>query len=403
MAFPIRGLVLALAFAGCGGSGKDASSTAGGGPTPSGASCATLAKECKINQQICVGNDGDAKCQACAEGTYAAPSGKCESLGKAALSHEFAMFTVQPGEEILGKCQSWTLGNATELWVHTVELVQDEASHHSNWTYVPSDRFEGPDGVWTCKDRGYNQLSAALAGGVLYAQSTQATHEIQRFPNGAAVRIPPYSRIIGDVHLLNTSTQPITGRAKLNLYDLPKSEVKVKLVPFHLTYEGLDIPPQSESRFYGECALEQTFQDAAKSPFDMVVYYALPHTHALGRRFFLSVIGGPKDGLSLVNVEGFNGEARGFAYDPPIDLKGATGLRFGCEFTNPRTVPVKWGFGDQEMCEMLGFAAAPIAFEAEVKTANAAGKDGSKLLFTGPCTTFGAKWDFEKPGGPPPK
>src|SRR5205807_9881722 len=40
----------------------------------------------------------------------------------------------------------------------------------------------------------------------------------------------------------------------------------------------------------------------------------------------------------------------------PIYLAGADGLRFGCEFENPRDASVHWGFGDQEMCEYLGFA-----------------------------------------------
>ena len=86
-----------------------------------------------------------------------------------------------------------------------MELEQSEASHHSNWTFVPDDQFTGPDGSWKCKDRGYSQLTAALQGGVLYAQSTQATREVQKFPDGVVVRIPPRSRIISDVHVLNTT------------------------------------------------------------------------------------------------------------------------------------------------------------------------------------------------------
>ena len=120
----------------------------------------------------------------------------------------------------------------------------------------------------------------------------------------------------------------------------------------------------------------------------MTLYYALPHTHALGSRFFFEVVGGPDDGRSLLDVEGFNSEARGRLYDPPLDLTGATGLRFGCEFDNPRNASVGWGFGDQEMCEMLGFAEMDIFFESRVDEANAAGTDGDTRLFTGPCSTL---------------
>lgn len=363
--------------------------------------CLEIAAQCLIDQQGCVADAAGPRCVPCGIGSYADGSGACVAIPGQPLSHTFADFSTEAGEEIKGLCQSWTLGNATELWVNAVELVQTESSHHSNWTFVPSDQYDGPDGVWKCKDRDYNQLSAALAGGVLYAQSTQAAKEVQKFPNNAAVRIPPYSRIIGDVHVLNVTGAPVTGHVELSIFTLPVEEVGVKLAPFHFTYDGLDIPPLSKSRFFGECALGETFETVTEGPLEMSLYYSLPHTHAQGRRVFLEVIGGPNDGESLLDVRGFNGEARGIAYPTPIDLAGATGFRFGCEFDNPREVSIGWGFGDQEMCEMLGFAEMEIAFESRMETAEPAGTEGSMQLFTGPCETLGFKWR-DRPGGPPP-
>jgi hypothetical protein len=335
----------------------------------------------------------------CAEGTYASKAGACEPIGGSPMSNDFANFTVKGGEEIEGLCQSWTLNNPEELWINAVEMTQDVVSHHSNWTFVPANMFEGPDGVWPCDERSYSQFDAALYGGVLYAQSTQATHEVQKFPDGAAVRVMPYARIVGDVHLLNTTSADVSGHAKLTLYSLPEEEVKVKLAPFHLNYRGLNIPAHATSRFFGECSLKEKFPS---QEMNMDVYYLLPHTHSMATRFFVDVMGGPLDGQSLLNVEGFNSEARGRSFDPPIDLMGSTGLRFGCEFTNTRSESVGWGCGDQEMCEVLGFAAAPIAFDSQVKTAEPAGEEGSIALFTGACNTVSFFWDQNKPGGPPP-
>jgi hypothetical protein len=387
------GLLSAFALFGC---GSEAASLA---PT----ACSAAAIEgCLVNQQACVAEAAGPRCSTCADGSFANAAGTCAPIAGKALEHDFAMFSSKAGEEILGLCQSWTLNNAEEIWVNTVELRQDTAEHHSNWTFVPDDQYPGADGVWPCDDRQYSQLKAALAGGVLYAQSTQATHEVQRFPNGAAVRIPPYSRIIGDVHVLNTTEQAVTGHIKLTVYEVPKADVKVKLVPFHMTYQGLAIPPQATSRFTGNCKLNQDFMEAAGVPFGMKVYYGLPHTHKLGSRFFFSVIGGPHDGESLLDVHGFNGEARGKTFDPPIDLTGAQGLRFGCEFENPRPVEVDWGFGDQEMCEMLGFAESPVGFESSIDAATPAGMDGATQLFTSSCSTLAFKWNFDKPGGPGP-
>ncbi len=389
-------LLLALFAAGCG-------SEPATQPTPPSA-CEAKRAECAVNQKVCVEGKGSAEptCEACPAAQYAAPSGACAAIAGTPLAHDFSEFTVKSGEEILGLCQSWTLNNDTELWVSAVELEQDEASHHSNWLFAPGDKFAGPDGVWTCKDRDYSQVGAAISGGVLYAQSTQAAREVQHFPDGAAVRIPPFSKIIGDVHLLNTTASDVTGHARLTLYTLPVGDVKVKLAPFHVTYETLDIPPRATSRFYSDCELDTEFQGVTQAPFDMKVYYVLPHTHALGTRFFLELVGGPNDGQSIIDVTGFNSEARGKAYDPPVDVKGATGLRFGCEFDNPRDESVHWGFGDQEMCEALGFAESEVGFESRVSNVEPQAADGKTQVFTGKCNTLAFKWDHNKPGGPTP-
>lgn len=391
-------LLLGLApfvLAACG--GGDASP----GSPDVGPSAACVALGCAADQKICVEDGASARCEGCPSGQHAASSGTCEKLSGTPLAHTFGAFTVEAGQEIKGLCQSVTLGNATEIWVNAVELQQNESSHHSNWTFVPSDKFDGPDGVWKCSERDYDQVSAALVGGVIYAQSTQTEREVQKFPDGVAVRIPPYSRIIGDVHLLNTSQAPITGTLTLTLYGVPKEEVKHKLTPFHLDYHGLAIPPHAKSRFYGECALEGPFA-ASGNTFDQKVYYILPHTHAMAKRFFLEILGGPRDGETILELSAYNGEAHGRVYEKPIDMTGAEGYRFGCEYDNPRDETVTWGFGDQEMCELLGFAEGNVAFESVISSAQEVGADGDLRLFSAPCVTYAFPWDHDKPGGPPP-
>jgi len=358
------------------------------GPPPAALCDAAGATTCLATQQACALTGGQPTCVPCDVRSYANKAGACAPIEGTRLAHDFGEFTTNPGQEVRGMCRSWTLGNATDLWVQSVELVQNEASHHSNWLFVPDTSFDGPDGAWKCSDRGYDELTAALAGGVLYAQSTQATHEVQRFPDGAAIHLPAHARIISDVHLLNAGSNPITGHASLAVYSLDPSEVKHPLVPFHMTYQALTIPPRSTSRFTGSCTLADAFQSSVGKPFSAALYYALPHTHILGSRFFLRAIGGALDGTSLLDVSGGFGEARGRAYDPPVDLTGTTGLAFGCEFVNPRDQQVGWGFGDQEMCEMLGFVDSSAIFDSSVEAGQSAGTDGAMQLYSGPCSSF---------------
>ena len=375
-------LVAVIALWGC---TSDAPITPVDGPE-----CADEAiAECRTNQMGCALDAADLPtCTACTTGEYADRAGRCTPMEGEVVQHDFPENSTEPGEEIRFLCRSWTLNNPEPIYVNAVELEQDELSHHSNWLFVPDDYFPGPDGVWPCAEREYSQLTAAVAGGVLYAQSTQAKREVQKFPDGVVVRLPPNVRIISDIHVLNTTSEPNTGHVRLSLYATPKAEVETVLTPFHLTYDGLFIPPQSTSRFSGECDLTEPYENINQSGVELDLYYLLPHTHALGTRMFVEAVGGTHDGVSLVDVRGFNSEARGKQFDPPIDLSTSNALRFGCEFENPRNEEVVWGFDDQEMCETLGFAASPIGFESRIEDAEELAPEGPIRRFTSTCDTI---------------
>src|SRR5438445_7782492 len=82
--------------------------------------------------------------------------------------------TVTAGHEDEDTCQSWTLGNATELWVSSITQHNDGAYHHANWFIVPDSTFVVPDGAWLCSSQDFMEVQAALLGGYLFAQSTQS-------------------------------------------------------------------------------------------------------------------------------------------------------------------------------------------------------------------------------------
>jgi hypothetical protein len=384
--------LLLIFVAGCHGSSNSAPKV----PLPPG--CDAMLSQCLAIQQICAAGP---TCAACPDGQYASSDGLCKPLGGMLIDHDFPVHSTTAGQEELGYCRSWTLNNATELWVNAVELDQDESSHHSNWLFVPDDKFAGPDGDWPCSSRSYDQLTAALEGGVLYAQSTQATHEVQKFPNAAAVRIPPYSRIISDIHILNATQQTVTGHARLSLYVLSPSELKTKLAPFHLGFTTLDIPPLGSSRNTASCDIYSAFENAFGHAPDGKLYYILPHYHALGYHFFVKHVAGPRDGQTFFDSMGAVGEARGRAFDPPLDLTGDEGLAFGCDFDNPTPDTVNWGFGNQEMCELLGFTDSPLVWDGSVGMVAQTDSQDSLPTFGGPCGVVAFQYDFNRPGGPP--
>lgn len=359
--------------------------------------CDAILAGCLKRQRTCVIDDGEPECAACPTGHYASvPSGTCLPMTGTKLSHDFGEQTVASGQEIGSLCQSWVLDNDEEIWVNAVEMNNDGAYHHSNWFFVPEAYNDWPTGPWLdCYDEGFHEIDAALAGGVLYAQSTQVRQELQKFQPGAAVHIPPRSRIITVTHLLNYNVTPVTTGLRLDIYTLPRAEVTIPLTPAQLIYSDLAIPGQARSRFGATCDLAASWASVFPSqPFSMKLHYVLPHYHDLGAGFDLTIVGGPRDGERIVDLGAFSSDPFGFAFDPPLDLAGATGLDFGCTFQNPREDVVRWGIGDQEMCEALLFFESPLAFSAGVSRSDAeVVTEGDVQRFTGACNVLGFPFD----------
>src|SRR6185295_16642636 len=138
----------------------------------------------------------------------------------------YPMLTVPANQELIGVCQSWTLGNDAALFVNRVVARNDGAFHHSNWIWVDDTSYDGPDGTWQCDERGFDQILAGAVGGVFFAQSTQARGDTQALPAGVAFEMPAHARIIGDVHLLNPTDTDIDTSLSFELYTLPADQVQ---------------------------------------------------------------------------------------------------------------------------------------------------------------------------------
>ncbi|MBO6935146.1 MAG: hypothetical protein JJ863_09220 [Deltaproteobacteria bacterium] len=255
------------------------------------------------------------------------------------------------GEEVVNRCFSWEMNNETEIWVNRVRFETTRGMHHSNWFFIIGNLFEGEDGLWPCRERGFDTVAAAAAGGVLFAQSTQAAGETQAFPENTAMRIPPGARVVADLHLLNTYGEDVNVQSQIHVDTIPADAVETRLRPLAFDYLDLQIPPRSKSEFSMDC----DFTEPNDGPLDFSLYYALPHYHALGSGMRLELVGGDRDGEIVWEAFGSIGEALGRTFDPPLDLSGANGIRVTCAYDNPTDQLVRYGVGDQEMCVMLAF------------------------------------------------
>ena len=368
-------------------------------------SCADLADHCRSVGRSCVPatRDKEAFCAQCPEGEHPAGSlAQCAPIAGDKLSHDFGSYSLKAGQELDGVCQSWVVGNTETLYVNAVEMVTDGGYHHSNWFFVPAEVAEErgyKPGTWTdCYNTGFHEIDAATAGGVVFAQSTQVEREVQKFREGAVVRVPPNVWIMGSTHLLNVYPEERDIHLNMHLYTIPGDEVSVELTPFRLSYLDLEIPGESTAEFSTTCDMDKVFDGQFNHKFDVKIHYMLPHYHSLGAGFQVRVVGGEKDGQLIQDFDGFGSDPFGRVFDPPVALPGATGLSYTCAFQNPRKKKVGWGIGDQEMCVMLGFMESPIAFDATVIDGDVLGWENETIKHEGECFVYGFEYD---PGGTP--
>jgi hypothetical protein len=371
---------------------------------PSQTVCTNLLDSCLNEQNACtVSPEGEESCTPCPKGSYSAsPEAQCVPIDGKAIVHDFAEMTLAPGEEINSVCQTWILNNPEELWVHAVEFENGGGYHHSNWIFVP----EGYNGWKTepwpnCYAEGFSEGVAGLIGGVLFAQSTQAEEELQKFKSGAALRIPPYSQIMAPTHLLNYNPQALTTHLRLTIYTIPSSEVTTKLTPIVLTNRALALPKKSTSEFKAHCDFNDTHEIFLGAPLDAKLHYALPHYHDRAINFRLSIYGGERDGELIFEDDGYGLEPFGRRFDPPIDLAGSKGLTFSCIYKNESNKKIKWGIGDREMCDMLGFVESPASLIGYVDGGKIQQLDDGSYLHEGNCAASSVEFDQSKDGGDP--
>jgi hypothetical protein len=296
------------------------------------------------------------------------------------LTHRFDPVNAGPGEERSWICQSWSLNNPEPLLVHAVRQQNDGGWHHSNWFFVPGDVYDGPDGTWGCSERGFDEVSAGLAGGVFFAQSTQARAEEQRFPDGFAIRLPANARIVGSIHILNLLDEAIETSIELEADVIDEEHLTAALQPMSFTNMALEIPNRSLSEFSMDCAFSQS------TSFD--VHYVLAHYHEWGNLLRLEVIGGEQDGEPLFETTSATGEPLGSTLDPPFEVTGATGLRLTCGYDNPDDRTIGYGIGDQEMCVFLAYLSGPTKFAGAAfeDTSEYVGEtDDGVQLYEAPC------------------
>jgi hypothetical protein len=315
----------------------------------------------------------------------------CSGSDDRSVAYDFGPYAVEPKQETTKNCVQISLHNEDYAYVNSVELTAGPGFHHSNWMFTPEHVFTGPDGTFPCDERGYQEVVAAAFGGVLFAQSTQAQHEVQAFPAGVAIKVPPHTKIMAQLHLLNASDAALELRPTLRLTTIPKAEVSTVLAGMSFENQALALPARRQSRFVTECDVAKPHQDALGRAPDFHIYYALAHYHELGTGLAIEAVRDDGTASTIFSTEHRIGDSLGGAIDPPFDMTGYAKLRLSCDFYNPRADVVRWGIGDQEMCVFLAFSDSSYLWSGGVLKRGDPQNEtqvGNVLRYSNACTTF---------------
>jgi hypothetical protein len=288
-------------------------------------------------------------------------------------TYSFGPFTIAPSEEVTGRCVQIDLHNAQDLYINTIELETGPGFHHSNWFFLPEHFYADQPGTFDCDETAIT-VTAAINGGVLFAQSTQLAQQTQAFPEGVAIHIPPHSKLVAQIHLLNPSDNPLNLSPSITLTPLAKADVTTVLAAISFENHALGLPPQKQSRFTLDCDLGPDYQSlytsgkvTSPTP-DFKIYYALAHYHAMGTGLTLEAVKPDGTATPIFSTANRVGDSLGAAVDPLFDMTGYTRLRFSCDYFNNTDATVPWGVGTNEMCVYLAFSDSKFNWGGGVET-----------------------------------
>lgn len=271
--------------------------------------------------------------------------------------YKFGPFTVPGGSEDTTHCVQITLHNDKPLFVNKVELTTGPGFHHSNWLFVPEHVFPGDDGVFTCEDRAFNQATAGILGGVFFAQSTQAEHEVQEFPAGTVIEVPPHSKLVSTIHLLNSGDDTLQLSPHIDVTPIAEKDVVTKLMSVVFEYHPIGLPPQKASRVSVECDIGPRHQEIYGRAPDFNIYYALAHYHKWGTREAMEAVRPDGTSSMIYSTAASVGDSLGGMLDPVFNMSGYTKLRLSCDYFNNTDNTLYYAnSGSGEMCVFLAFS-----------------------------------------------
>jgi hypothetical protein len=257
---------------------------------------------------------------------------------------------LDPGEEQTF-CVAWPFPAQKRDLVYAAKIYTSGGLHHSNVYSSVIDPQLGNNPYPGCHP-GADDVFAQIGEGipdVLFANSTQVQGaETLLFPAGMAYRLHLDREVVANVHLLNTTPEPITAEVVYDFYTMPEDALEEELVPLVLDNEVIDVPAMQTGTSEADCPV-----------WNGSIVSLMPHNHEFTDRFLVETIDANEQSTVIYEKTGFDTDTDIAVFDEPISLDSVDRLRFSCRYVNTKSEPLGYGLGDQEMCILFGYMFPP--------------------------------------------
>jgi hypothetical protein len=234
-------------------------------------------------------------------------------------------WTLAPGAEIY-RCVRFTVSE--ELHVNSFRALKPLGTHHT--VLSADDTPDEPDGVQDCD--GLTTAPRSLFGAGVGTKD-------RIFPEGIAMKIVAGSQLHLSLHLVNASTQPLSGRSGVLFKAMDPRDVRALAEGVIAGPVNFQVPP-GRSTQSGQCTFDR----------DTTVIGVFPHMHQTGVHMKVTAQSSFAGSVVIHDAAYDFNEQLGYPVEF-LPMKAGDIVTIECTYNNTTGMTIPWGDSSfEEMC-----------------------------------------------------
>ena len=243
------------------------------------------------------------------------------------------------------------LGITQDVFVNRLEINMRMNSHHLVLydfnSSIPPIFFPQTDVVRDIRnpDGTMNSTNMIPMSYHVYVVGSQSPYLNYQFPPGVALRLKANIGLDFNSHYVNKEPSPIEGEVNINFHTMQATAVVKEAKTLNLNNTSINIKPNQRT------VLSRTFTMTS----DISVIALTSHTHQLGEKFIVKIVGGTRDGEIVYTSTDWH-HPQFVSYNPPLILHPGEGLKSEITYNNTKNQTVSFGLtSEDEMGIIFGY------------------------------------------------